>query len=308
MTEADIRPAQLDDTARTLLDDITRSDGVAPLSAGVLAAAADGSATMLALWADDELAGFAAAAEQGERGAAELAISARQRNHGYGTQLVDAVREALATHLADTWFWSHGDFPAAADLAAERGYTRSRELLQLTTDPLEDVSIPQVQLPAGVDIRTFEPGDEDEWLAVNNAAFAWHPEQGHQTLESFRQHVADPDFDPRGVFFAVRDGKIIGFHETKLSDEPGAGPQEPSRRLGEVYVVGVDPAVHAKGVGRALTVAGMRHMRDAGAQAIELYVESDNTAARRLYDSLGFTNAIVHVSYAPPSAPAVDDS
>ena len=39
---------------------------------------------------------------------------------------------------------------------------------------------------------------------------------------------------------------------------------------------------------------------DAGAEVVELYVESDNVPARRLYESLGFTHTIVHVSYAPP--------
>ncbi len=130
---------------------------------------------------------------------------------------------------------------------------------------------------------------------MNNAAFDWHPEQGAQTLDDIAAIVGAADFDPDSVILAVRDGEIIGFHETKLTDGPDG-------RLGEVYVVGVDPAIHAKGVGRALTLEGMRRMVAAGAQAIELYVESDNAPALGLYERLGFHVAVAHVSYAPASS------
>lgn len=291
---ANIRPITMTGEVQDLLRVAAEHDHIAPISGGLLEAAHGTEATQLALYADDALIGYAIAARQGERGAAELVIAPQWRGQHRAAALVDTLREALGTHVADTWFWSHGDFPAAQALASERGYTRSRELLQLSTPPLSTVILPPVVLPDGVTIRTFDKGDEEQWRRVNNAAFDWHPEQGHQSADAFAQIVSSPDFDPAGVFFALRDGQIIGFHETKMKSEGSSAP------LGEVYVVGVDPAVHARGVGRALTVAGMHHLADSGVSSIELYVESDNTAARRLYDSLGFENSIVHVSYSPP--------
>jgi mycothiol synthase len=56
-----------------------------------------------------------------------------------------------------------------------------------------------------------------------------------------------------------------------------------------VYVVGVDPGYQGKGLGRALTVAGLRYLRDLGLGQAMLYVESDNEPAKAVYRRLGFT-------------------
>src|SRR5699024_3876121 len=58
--------------------------------------------------------------------------------------------------------------------------------------------------------------------------------------------------------------------------------------LGEVYVVGVDPDLQSRGLGRALTAEGLRYMWDQGVRTVDLYVESDNLAALAVYRSQGF--------------------
>ncbi len=83
---------------------------------------------------------------------------------------------------------------------------------------------------------------------------------------------------------------MLGFHWTKQHDE----------RLGEVYVVGIDPSAQGQGLGRALTLAGLHHLHARGVDEVLLYVESDNTAALATYSRLGFTHADAdtHVMYA----------
>jgi len=145
-----------------------------------------------------------------------------------------------------------------------------------------------------VTVRTFIPGaDEEAWLAVNHRAFAHHPEQGSWTSDDLRLREEEEWFDPAGFFLAERDGQLAGFHWTKVHTDGG----EHGEPIGEVYVVGVDPAHQGGGLGRALTLTGLAHLRDAGLASVMLYVDEDNIAAVRMYRALGFTRWSADVMY-----------
>jgi GNAT superfamily N-acetyltransferase len=57
--------------------------------------------------------------------------------------------------------------------------------------------------------------------------------------------------------------------------------------LAELYVT---PAQRGNGLGRALMHAALQTARDRGADTMEIGVDEPDHAARRLYESLGFTN------------------
>ncbi len=65
-----------------------------------------------------------------------------------------------------------------------------------------------------------------------------------------------------------------------------AGPNAHSY-LEELYVVS---GLRGEGIGRALLEAALEMARDEGATHMELGTSTDDTAARGLYESLGFTN------------------
>ena len=277
---------------QTLVD--LRSADADPASLAVFTTYADdgGSGTGSGRW----LAGVAVlvTGSPSGPGVLEMVVHPNYRNQGVGTALAAAVREATAVQPAA---WSHGNHEAAVELAARFGYRPVRDLWKMRlgrsagSDPL-----PEVPLPAGVRLRSFEPGrDEQAWLDVNAAAFAHHPEQGAMTLADLRARMDEDWFDPEGFLLAVdAQERILGFHWTKVHPGTGGHPS-----LGEVYVVGVHPDAQGTGLGKALTVAGIRHLHESGLDAVMLYVDADNTAAVALYRRLGFVRWDQDVMYAP---------
>jgi mycothiol synthase len=248
------------------------ADGVAPLSEPVLIDLHENTGRHFLASRDGTLVGYAHLDVDG----AELVVHPDHRRQGIGGRLLDAL-EAAGAELA----WAHGRRPAALAFAAARGWVAARTLWQFRR-PLTG-EIPDAPLPAGITLRPFVPGqDEDAWVAINARAFAHHPEQGAWTVRDVRLREAEPWFDPAGFLLAVRDdGSLAGFHWTK--EHPGPPP------IGEVYVLGVDPSARGLRLGPALTVAGLRHLRDRGLAEVMLYVDDDNPAAVRLYQRLGFT-------------------
>ncbi len=146
-----------------------------------------------------------------------------------------------------------------------------------------------MEVPAveGVTIRGYRPADADEVLRVNATAFAHHPEQGSMDAANLAERMAEPWFDPAGLLVADAGDGLLGFHWTK----------QHSADLGEVYVVAVDPAAQGRGLGRALTAAGLAHLDSLGVRRIILYVESDNAPAIATYSRLGFDHTETHVQY-----------
>ena len=171
--------------------------------------------------------------------------------------------------------------PTKADerRAGALGFSVERELMQLRCRlPLPPTGSTDID---ALWIRPFEVGrDEEQWLAVNNRAFAAHPEQGRWDLATIEARESEPWFDPRGFLVFEADGRMAGFCWTKVH----ADAQPP---MGEIYVIGVDPDFHGRGWGRALTRAGFDWMAEAGLTVGMLYVDAANTAAVALYGSMG---------------------
>jgi mycothiol synthase len=294
ITSDGLTAAQADEVL-ALVEAARLADGVAPLSEhGMLRLRYDGSdgGRDFIVMTGGEIAGYAyldPPSGEGEGAVTgELVIHPEHRRQGLGRALTGELAAAARGHVLR--LWAHGDLPAAAALARTAGFERFRALWQMRrslgeplTQPLEGPA-----LPAGRTLRTFVPGqDEDEWLKLNGRAFAKHPEQGGWTRHDLDLREREPWFDPAGFFIAERDGRMTGFHWTKVHDSD----------MGEVYVVGVDPDEQGSGLGRALTLAGLRHLRDLGVGQAMLYVDEDNVPAIRMYEGLGFTRATVDAMY-----------
>jgi len=269
-------------------------DGVAPVGEQVLRELADDRTAHLVAEDGGAVLGYLnlSAPPDDTAPMAELVVAPPARRRGIGSAM---ARAALTKTGGRNRFWAHGTLPAAQATAAALGLVAVRELLQMRRS-LRGVPTPSV--PAGVSIRSYAgESDDAELLRVNNAAFAWHPEQGGWTAADVAERRAEAWFDPAGLFLAFEGTVLLGFHWTKIhAGKPGA------ERAGEVYVVGVDPAAQGRGLGRALTEVGLAYLADRLADAesptVLLYVEADNAAALRTYEQLGFTVHSVDTAYA----------
>jgi mycothiol synthase len=260
---------------------------------------------------DGELAGAAVAispehgAEPGTPGVLELVVHPNCRSQGVATALAQEIKGRPGPLHA----WAHGNHEAAARLAEQFGYAPVRELLrlrlthQMSPDDVENgvrrSSVWDGTTPRGITIRPFVPGEDDAaWLRLNAEAFSHHAEQGAMDQTDLDARKAEPWFDPAGFLLAEdADGTLLGFHWTKI--HPGVDGHPP---LGEVYVLGIGPAAQGRGLGRVLTVKGIRYLQQQGVGAVMLYVDSDNTPAVELYRKLGFVRWDTDVMYAPQSS------
>ena len=153
--------------------------------------------------------------------------------------------------------------------------------LELTIGELPEV-------PADLEIITFSANKhEDRWLKLNNQIFTHHPDQGGWQPEDLTNRMAETWFDPNGFFIATHisthEDQWIGFVWTKIHHTLArTGP------VGEIYVIGVDPDHAGQGLGRALLIKGLTHIKSLGINEAMLYVDADNERALKMYRALGF--------------------
>lgn len=186
--------------------------------------------------------------------------------------LLDAV--ARSGGGAVTWWVDDAD-DAVRALAAAFGLAPTRALHEMRRPlPHPDRS--------AVATRSFVPGADDAaFLAVNNRAFAGHGEQGGWTPDTLALRMHEAWFDPDGFRLYEEDDRLLGFCWTKVHDDE-------TPPIGEIYVIAVDPDGHGRGLGRALTLAGLDSLSDRGIGMANLYVDAANDAAVGLYTHLGF--------------------
>jgi len=169
--------------------------------------------------------------------------------------------------------WIREVSPGDDEAARRHGFEPYRDLWQLRCRlPAE---------PSGLPTRAFTVDDLGEFVAVNNRAFHWHPEQGGLTAADVRRRMSEPWFDADGFRLHHRGGRLAGFCWTKVHAD-----HDPP--LGEIYVIAVDPDFAGRGLGRPMTLAGLEWLSGRGLTAGMLYVESDNHPANAVYARIGF--------------------
>lgn len=272
---------------RALLDEVTAEDGTAPVDeAGLLLLDAPaGRGTHLLAESDEGILGYAGVQPDGT---VQGAVRPDRRRRGLGSALLAASLDATGTPAV----WSHGALPDAVSFLTRRGLEAVRTLLVLDRPLPAEAPAPDAEERSGVTLSTWTDADAEEFLALNAAVFADHPEQGQLDAEGLAERTSQPWFDADGFFLARdrSDGSLAGYVWTKI---------EPDGEAGEIYVVGTGAAHRGRGIASLLVRHGLAHIHRAGRARALLYVEGDNAAALATYERLGFAEAERHMQFVP---------
>ena len=212
----------------------------------------------------------------------QLVVHPDHRRSGHGTSLF----AALLADVPEPAVWAFGDLHGAQRFAASAGMVPGRGL-HIMERELTD-AVPR-EAPEGVRLRPFTDADTDAFLAVNAAAFADHPEQGHFSAADLANRQAEAWWDPAGLILAEDAEGLVGFHWTKRHDDV----------TGEVYVLGVHPRAGGRGLGGVLLDAGLAHLAAGGNSRVILYVDAGNAPAVALYERSGFRVVHTDTLYRP---------
>lgn len=148
----------------------------------------------------------------------------------------------------------------------------------------EIAGMQELPLPAGHSY-IHSPGAQgaEEYVAMFNET--WIDHYGFIPLtvaEYLHDIIDDPDYSSElDIVIKRDDGRFVGFSLCRI---------EPSDTLtGEVLAIGIRRGSRGLGLGRVLLTHSIRALADAGAEQVELTVDSENsTGAERLYESVGF--------------------
>ena len=111
-----------------------------------------------------------------------------------------------------------------------------------------------------------------------------YPEENSLTVEDERNYLAESAASSNSIeICAAIDGEVVG-----TAGISAVGNKIKLRHRAE-FGISIDRAYWGRGIGRALTEACIECAKAAGYTQLELDAVAENTAARMLYDRVGFT-------------------
>ncbi|HEY4228352.1 MAG TPA: GNAT family N-acetyltransferase [Candidatus Limnocylindrales bacterium] len=173
---------------------------------------------------------------------------------------------------------------AAVAFAAAAGYATIRYGFQMRR-PL-DLPIPDVALPAGIDIRPVLPEQHRAIWDADVEAFQDHWEARVRTEHDFVRTFTDPNFEPAMWQVAWAGDEVAGIIMNNIYPDQN---ERSGIAMGWLDHVSVRRAWRGRGLASALVVRSLRIHRDRGMDFAALGVDAENpTGALGLYEKFGF--------------------
>lgn len=148
--------------------------------------------------------------------------------------------------------------------------------------------IPEPALPDGFTLRPVAGLHEvGAWVDCFNLSFIDHYNFHPQTVEDLTHWHNTDDYRPELDLVAVaEDGTFAAFNYCSISPSVNAAQQ---RSEGWIDALGTRRGYRKRGLGRAMLLAGMHALKQAGMDDAKLGVDAQNpSGALRLYEAVGF--------------------
>jgi ribosomal protein S18 acetylase RimI-like enzyme len=143
-----------------------------------------------------------------------------------------------------------------------------------------------------LEIRPLRPDEHEEAGRITASAYRAFDSGGVSPNSDYLTRVADVGTRAEHalVLGAFHDGRVVGTVTVELTGRiPGGHPRPPlAEDQAHVRMLGVDPQVQRRGLGRALMEASLDLARRAGKRRVTLETTVAMVPAQRLYESMGF--------------------
>jgi mycothiol synthase len=172
------------------------------------------------------------------------------------------------------------------DLSQRQGFSPTRYFFRMTRSLAEP--IPEPVLPEGFTVRTVDANqDAEAWVEMFNQSFVDHWDHRDLTLKEFHHFCSLSFYRAELNLVAIApDGTLAAFCESTIHPEDNL---RSGRQEGWVGVLGTRRGFRRRGLGRAMLLAGLQVLKDAGMETAILGVDADNpSGALGLYQSVGF--------------------
>jgi len=175
---------------------------------------------------------------------------------------------------------------AAKRLMSDLDFRFIRHFLELKRD-IYSTPIPDVN-PGEFNLRKLQQGGEAKLAGLQNRCFMGSWGFNPNTTEDIVYRLNLSGCSPEDVIMAYEGDRPVGYCWTKKILSAGSNPQE---NKGLIHMMGVDPEHRSQGIGKKVLSAGLKYLKDNHIGRVELTVDKENLAARKLYESVGFKNA-----------------
>jgi mycothiol synthase len=148
--------------------------------------------------------------------------------------------------------------------------------------------IPDMQLPSGFSLRSFNSGDEEQWVNIINDSY-----DRHYSVSDFNAIMIDtPSYRPERILFVCDQSGLpcataSAYRKIGLPDT-----------VGMVHYVGRLRDFSGRKLGLSVTIAAIHQFKKEGCSSCILSTDDFRIPAIKLYLDLGFKPLIVHVNQA----------